>query len=129
MAWSSIITGANPAEHGIFGFTDFAPGTYRMTFPNFASLKAPAFWERDGEGRSVIVNVPATYPARELNGVLIAGFVALNLEKATYPQSWLPYLQDNAALSISVDGRISAGAEETLGQRGAFSRIPRPDPL
>lgn len=94
VAWSSIITGVNPAEHGIFGFTDFAPGTYRMIFPNFASLKAPAFWEREGKGRSVIINVPATYPAREMNGVLISGFVALHLDKATYPASLLPYLKD-----------------------------------
>jgi predicted AlkP superfamily phosphohydrolase/phosphomutase len=92
VAWSSIITGKNPAEHGIFGFTDLAPGTYRMIFPNFNSLKAPAFWEREGSGRSVIINVPSTYPARELNGVLIAGFVALDLEKATYPPSLVPKL-------------------------------------
>ena len=92
VAWSSIITGRNPAEHGVFGFTDLAPGTYRMIFPNFNNLKAPAFWEREGNGRSVIINVPATYPARELNGVLIAGFVALDLEKATYPASLVPQL-------------------------------------
>ena len=92
VAWSSIITGKNPAEHGIFGFTDFAPGTYRMTFPSFNSLKAAPFWEREGSGRSVIINVPATYPARELNGVLIAGFVALDLQKAVYPTSLMPQL-------------------------------------
>lgn len=28
VAWSSIITGVNPGEHGIFGFTDLAPETY-----------------------------------------------------------------------------------------------------
>ena len=38
-AWSSIITGKNPAEHAVFGFADFAPRTYRMTFPNCDSLR------------------------------------------------------------------------------------------
>jgi len=94
VAWSSIITGKNPAEHGIFGFTDFAPGTYRMTFPNRDSLRAVPFWAREGSGRSVIINVPATYPARELNGILIAGFVALDLKRAVYPASLLPVLTD-----------------------------------
>ncbi|MFX0139812.1 MAG: alkaline phosphatase family protein, partial [Candidatus Hodarchaeota archaeon] len=29
VAWSSIITGKNPGEHGIFGYTDIPIGTYR----------------------------------------------------------------------------------------------------
>jgi len=110
VAWSSIITGTNPGVHGIFGFTDLAPGTYRMTFPNFNSLKAKPFWERESSRRSVIINVPNTYPARSLNGVLIAGFVALDLEKATYPRSLVPQLE-------SMDYRVdvdSQRAQESL---------------
>ena len=71
VVWSSIITGTNPGVHGIFGFTDLAPGTYRIIFPNFNSLKAKPFWERGRSGSSVIINVPGTYPARPLDGVLL----------------------------------------------------------
>jgi predicted AlkP superfamily phosphohydrolase/phosphomutase len=94
VAWSSIITGANPAEHGIYGFTDLAVGTYRIVYPNFASLKSPPFWDQAAFGRCVILNVPSTYPARALNGALVAGFVALNLEKATYPPALVPKLKE-----------------------------------
>jgi predicted AlkP superfamily phosphohydrolase/phosphomutase len=94
VAWSSIITGTNPARHGVFGFTDLAPGTYRRVYPNFASLQELPFWDRGKYGRSVIVNVPSTYPARALNGVLISGFVALNLGKAVYPPTLVPQLED-----------------------------------
>jgi predicted AlkP superfamily phosphohydrolase/phosphomutase len=104
VAWSSIITGVNPAEHGVFGFIDFAPGTYRLIFPNFSNLKAPAFWKRDPSRRSVIINVPTTYPAKELNGVLIAGFVAMDLERATYPASLVPQLT-SMAYKVDVDYR------------------------
>ncbi|NQT48182.1 MAG: alkaline phosphatase family protein [Chloroflexi bacterium] len=100
VAWSSIISGANPGMHGIFGFTDLAPETYRTFFPNFNTLKAMPFWERAGSGQSVIINVPTTYPAREMNGVLIAGFVAPDLEKATYPPSLVPKLR---AMDYRVD--------------------------
>lgn len=93
VAWSSIITGTNPGEHGIFGFTDFAPGTYRVIFPNFADLKTSPFWKREGSGKSVIINVPFTYPAGRLNGILIAGFVALDLQRATYPSTLVPQLE------------------------------------
>lgn len=94
VAWSSIITGANPGQHGIYGFTELALGTYRLTFPNFNDLKVPPFWLDDNDRRSVIINVPSTYPARELNGILISGFVALNLNKATFPPSMVPKLEE-----------------------------------
>ncbi|MFO8100948.1 MAG: alkaline phosphatase family protein [Dehalococcoidia bacterium] len=102
VAWSSVITGTNPAGHGIFGFTDIPEGTYRLSFPNFNNLKATPFWNRNGSGPSAIINVPSTYPAAPLNGVLIAGFVALDLEKATYPPSLLPELND-MSYQIDVD--------------------------
>ena len=94
VAWSSIITGKNPAEHGIFGFTDFPENTYRLSFPNFSQLKTETFWEKDSNNRHIIVNVPSTYPARELNGILISGFVALDLERAVYPDAMVAHLED-----------------------------------
>ena len=106
VAWSSVITGANPGVHGIFGFTDLAPGTYRLTFPNFSSLKVPPFWNREGSGRSVILNVPSTFPARPLNGVLVAGFVALDLERATYPSSLVPQLKE-MGYQVDVDAQAA----------------------
>ena len=102
VAWSSIITGANPGCHGVFGFTDIPLGTYRLSFPNYNDLKAPPFWKVDGGGKSVIINVPFTYPANSLNGVLIAGFVALDLQKATYPPSLVPRLNE-MGYQIDVD--------------------------
>ena len=111
VAWSSVITGTNPGEHGIYGFTDIAPGTYRLTFPNFGTLRARPFWERPDSGRSVVLNVPTTFPARKMNGVLIAGFVALDLERATYPRSLVPKLQE-MNYTVDVD---SQKAHESLG--------------
>jgi predicted AlkP superfamily phosphohydrolase/phosphomutase len=86
VAWSSMITGQNPANHGIFGFMDLRPNTYKMTFPNYTSLKSAPFWD-EWPGESVIINVPGTYPVREMNGVHIAGFVAIDFEKSIHPKS------------------------------------------
>ena len=93
VAWSSIITGKNPGEHGIFGFTDLIEGTYNLSFPNFGQLKAMPFWKRDNE-RSVIINVPSTFPASEMNGIHISGFVALDLERSTYPKTMVSRLRE-----------------------------------
>lgn len=94
VAWSSIITGANPGQHGIYGFTDVAKGSYRMSFPNFSNLKVQPFWKDENCGSSVIINVPSTYPVKEMNGVHIAGFVALEMDKAVYPHSLVEELEE-----------------------------------
>jgi len=93
VSWSSIITGKNPGEHGIFGFTELIPGTYSLSYPNFNTLKSKAFWHQEKEKKHIIINVPATYPAKKLNGIHIAGFVALDLEKAVYPKTCIPSLK------------------------------------
>jgi predicted AlkP superfamily phosphohydrolase/phosphomutase len=96
VAWTTFMTGVNPGRHGIFGFVDLKPGTYSTYFPNSAHVRSPCLWNLLGkEGRrSVIVNMPSTYPAQEINGALIAGFVAIDLEKATYPKSLVPWLKE-----------------------------------
>jgi predicted AlkP superfamily phosphohydrolase/phosphomutase len=94
VAWSSIITGKNPGEHGIFGYTDIPIGTYRLSFPNFNNLKAEPFWQENSQGKSIIINVPSTFPVKPLNGIHISGFVSLDLERSVYPKSLIPKLTE-----------------------------------
>jgi len=94
-SWSTFMTGVNPGKHGIYGFTELQKGTYRWRFPNFTDIKNNTLWDIAGKNnkRSIVLNVPSTYPARELKGILTAGFVALDLRKATYPESAYEYLK------------------------------------
>ena len=51
------------------------------------NIKANTLWDdlaRNGK-KSVVINMPATYPAKEINGALISGFVAIDINKAVYP--------------------------------------------
>jgi len=98
-AWSCMITGANPGEHGTYGFMDLRPGTYNMYFPNFADLKVKPFWEL-WDGKSVIINVPSTYPVRQMNGAHISGFVSIDYDKSVYPGS---LVQELKALDYRLD--------------------------
>ena len=95
VSWSSFMTGTNPGTHGIFGFTDLKPDSYDIRFPSFRDLQVPTFWDRLGEAgkRCVVINQPATYPAREISGVLVSGFVAIDLRKAVHPPSHLAALE------------------------------------
>ena len=106
VSWSSFMTGANPAEHGIFGFTEVTPDSYQLRFPTFSDLAVPTFWDRLGESgrRCAIINQPATYPARAVPGVMISGFVALSLSKSVWPREHLPALE-RMGYRIDVDSQ------------------------
>ncbi|MHC4439590.1 MAG: alkaline phosphatase family protein, partial [Planctomycetota bacterium] len=110
VAWSSMITGENPGRHGIFGFVDLLTGSYKMRFPNFNDLKAPPFWDM-WEGRSVIINVPATYPVKAMNGVLISGFVSIDFEKSIHPKLLVPDLK-HLDYRLDVDSQIAHSSME-----------------
>ncbi|MFQ6076887.1 MAG: alkaline phosphatase family protein [Candidatus Bathyarchaeia archaeon] len=102
VSWSSIITGKNPGEHGVYGFTDMIEGAYTISFHSSRDLKAPTFWQKNGDKTCVVINVPSTYPAQKINGILISGFVSPDLEKAVYPPSYLEKLK-NMNYRIDID--------------------------
>jgi len=102
VSWPTFMTGRNPGEHGIFGFTDLKPNSYQMIFPSFGDLKTPTLWDRIGQAgkRSVVINQPGTYPARKIPGALVSGFVAVDMMKAVQP---LKYLGPLRRLNYEVD--------------------------
>jgi predicted AlkP superfamily phosphohydrolase/phosphomutase len=112
IAWSSIISGRNAGEHGIFGFTDLVKGTYQMRFPSFSDMRASAFWETC-EGKSVIINVPSTYPVKPMNGVHISGFVSIDIARAVYPGTLVSRLQE-------MDYRLDVDSEKAHSDMGLF---------
>ncbi len=117
VSWSSFMTGNQSGEHGIYGFMDLEPGTYKMYFPNFTHLKAPTLWDtlaQQGK-KAVVINMPATYPARQINGVLISGFVAIDINKAVYPLSLAPRLNE-IGYRIDVDTAKAREDHELLFQ-------------
>ncbi len=93
VAWASFMTGCNPGEHGIFGFTDLKPNEISLRLPSYDDIRCPAIWQTDASQTSIVVNLPFTYPARPLKGMLISGFVAPILERSVYPESLIPWLK------------------------------------
>lgn len=113
-SWSTFITGVNPGRHGIYGFMEIDRSGYSWRFPNFLDLRSRTLWEVAGaQGkRSVVINVPSTYPAKPLEGMLVSGFVALDLREASYPESFFQYLS-GAGYRLDVDaGKAATAVEE-----------------
>jgi predicted AlkP superfamily phosphohydrolase/phosphomutase len=95
VSWTNFMTGSNPGNHGIFGFTDLHDHSYHTRFPNFLDVKSPTIWDLLGERRlkSIVINQPSTYPAKKIEGSLVSGFVAIELARAVYPLSHLAALE------------------------------------
>jgi len=74
-AWSTFVTGLNPARHGIFNFSTNAnraqsrveSGRSRAGMPLWRTLGAAGV-------RSAFVTVPFTYPAEEIAGITVTGY-------------------------------------------------------
>ena len=115
-AWASIVTGENSGGHNVYGFTDLIDGSYTLGFTSSRTFRAKPFWQREDAGPSLIMNVPQTYPAQPLDGMLVSGFVALDLKKAVYPSEQLPWLEEkgyavDADMSLVAKGKTEFVAE------------------
>lgn len=104
VAWTTFFTGRNPAEHGIFGFTEFEPQSYNLRFNSSGRVQVPALWDWLGlKGRnSIVLNVPMTYPAVALSGAMISGFVAPGMDRAGFP-SWVVEYMKKSGYKLEAD--------------------------
>lgn len=117
VSWTNFMTGTNPGTHGIFGFVDLKKKSYELRFPNFLDLKQETFWDALGKKgkKCIIVNQPFTYPARKINGILVSGFVAIELAKAVFPLSYRVPLE-RIGYQIDIDTVKSRENHEFLWQ-------------
>ncbi|MHB9052997.1 MAG: alkaline phosphatase family protein [Thermoleophilia bacterium] len=94
-AWTTFYTGTNPGSHGAIEFFKKKPGAYALTPVNGGMVQGLPIWtQASRQGKRVCVyNVPMTYPAVEVNGILISGMDAPKLDdKAVYPGSFMEQL-------------------------------------
>jgi len=110
VSWTSFMTGMNPGENSIFGFMELNPSNYTYIFPSFRKLPVRTLWEVIGEKekRSCVINLPGTYPVRPMKGILVSGFVALDIEMAGFPLSIVSMLKK---MDYKVDADATRAAE------------------
>ena len=125
-AWSTVATGLNPGRHGIFYFDEPVPGTYRRRVINATRRSGASLWRMasDAGKRTVVVNVPISFPAEPVNGYLIAGLdsPSKTISGFTYPQGLTArhpglfdrYTVDPGAPSLIKAGKVQEAKDELL---------------
>lgn len=87
-AWTSFQTGVLPGKHGVYAFNQYERGQYRTELASSAEITKPTIWQlASNAGKRVVsVNVPLTYPLREVNGAAVGGMQTPNLRSEfVYP--------------------------------------------
>jgi predicted AlkP superfamily phosphohydrolase/phosphomutase len=117
-AWSSIVTGLDPSNHGVFDLIVRAEDSYNLAFLNASSLRAATVWDLVGGfgGKVLVLNVPMTYPPREVGGYMVSGLLTpLDSDQCTYPRDLIDKIR-----SIDPDYRIVPTRTYSPGRPGPF---------
>ncbi|WMW64216.1 alkaline phosphatase family protein [Nitratidesulfovibrio liaohensis] len=134
--WTSFYTASGPETHGVYGFTRFNVTTRQLSLADFSQVTAPTLFDRLGERglTSRVINLPNTYPARPIPGMLISGFVAHDLARAVHPPFLLGpltgagyRLEADTARGGSDPAHLLAELRVTLASRRAALRLLWPD--
>lgn len=86
--WSSCTTGTSEGMHGVFSPFIKNRSSYGVRAMSGRDIMTRPIWELLGEqgGRSIVINVPTTYPPEPLKGEMVTGMLTPGLgSEFTYP--------------------------------------------
>ncbi|MBK9055278.1 MAG: alkaline phosphatase family protein [Chloroflexi bacterium] len=130
-AWSSFLTGKNPAKHGVFHFLDLdddpdQPKTGLPKIVDGRSIQSATLWDVIGHlgGRVGVINVPMSYPPRPISGFVVTCLLTPPQAPFTYPPELAQRL-DNYQIDLDrfIDQKPFARDEQGHKQK----RIVKPD--
>jgi len=85
--WKAYATGKNPGKLGIFWWENVDMSDERVYYPKQRKSQHPEFWEIIGNHSSAgVVNVPTTYPPRNVEPFIVAGAPDADDSGYTYPE-------------------------------------------
>jgi predicted AlkP superfamily phosphohydrolase/phosphomutase len=91
-AWTSLMTGRSPGNHGIFDFLRFElrSGERQLRVMDSGDVACETIWSMVGRQglKATVLNFPMTFPARDISGNLVPGWVPWrHLRLACYPKA------------------------------------------
>lgn len=106
--WTTIATGVTPEVHGI---TDFVVATPRGNVPISSAVRqVPALWNmlsRTGR-RVAVLGWWGSWPAEEVNGVVVSDRALLALDARVSPPSYLPRFREELRRADADPGLFSS---------------------
>jgi predicted AlkP superfamily phosphohydrolase/phosphomutase len=88
--WASCTTGTSEGMHGVFSPFIKNKSSYSVRAMSGRDIMTRPVWDvlTEQGGRSIVVNVPTTYPPEPINGLMVTGMLTPGRSSAfTYPNS------------------------------------------
>ncbi len=107
LIWASIATGLEPDQHGVGGFVKQRGDGYDI-LASAADWRAPALWDIAGAAnlRSCVIGWWVTFPAREIEGVMVSDHVTFTTAGNRNPEGMVRPAGLTAELAaLTVDHR------------------------
>lgn len=118
-AWTAFFTGRPPQESGIYAFDtpnpDYSPRVVQGS--DVHGLKLWQWTDRRGL-KTVLVNLPFTYPPEPLNGAMISGLPAVDFS------GWPPDIQNMAAHHV-IRGFLEFGMQDMVLEDFIYNQLRR----
>jgi predicted AlkP superfamily phosphohydrolase/phosphomutase len=88
-AWTSMVSGRDPGELGLYGFRNRVPHSYALEVATSADVRVKRVWDRASEAgkRVAALFVPLTSPPPAVLGSSMACFLWPGTEPLTFPPS------------------------------------------
>lgn len=123
-AWTTMVTGRSPGNHGVFDFirVDRSGDVPSYTLATSADVMAPTLWQiaSDAGLRATTLNFPVTFPAKPIDGVVIPGYVPWSyLGRAIHPRETFRMLKEKGvfkAAEMSTDWQHERKAVQGLAE-------------
>jgi len=97
-AWTSMTTGVNPGQHGIYDFRKWSLNGAPPRLVRSVDCTVPRIWDLAGQaGRQVgVFRVPITYPASAVNGFMVTGLLSPRpCPEMLYPRELYEEIEDS----------------------------------
>jgi predicted AlkP superfamily phosphohydrolase/phosphomutase len=102
-AWTSLMTGKNPGNHGIFSFFNYEQGFENPKLNGLNDIKAKRIWNYlNQNGCKVgVADLPMSYPPEPLNGIMVSNLLTSGSRGAiTYPEDLKDQLITNLGVPL-----------------------------
>ncbi len=121
-AWTSMVTGVNPGQHGVYDFVKWTRGGRSSRLARSSDCTVPRIWDIAGDaGRRVgVYRVPVTYPAWPVNGFMVTGLLTSRYdETASHPPALFAELDQRGLARIRGGDKRDAW-DLYLGEKAAM---------
>ncbi|MBI4052763.1 MAG: alkaline phosphatase family protein [Candidatus Diapherotrites archaeon] len=91
IAWNALASGRDPGELGVYSYTRFEPQSDGVRLVDSTLKKKPQIWDILSEKgkKSVVLNVPLTFPVRKINGIMVSDFMTPGFKyDCVYPEEF-----------------------------------------